>query len=234
MRALLIHYCSIPHTLKEKSLKSVARQFVGHGIPANSNEILVCEDYEITLVFNGTLTRRRALDFDFTWPLSLVGENGKCKGSIRMTLVYSPLIDESYGAEYVRVNLDGYLRQEHINPKTGEISFKGSLENETSTDNQVEKERIENGAKWWPIKQYSGKFPKGKGNSSNWKLVVDSLTRATQSFPDEGMNFSVILTIADIEKKKPVFNQMRRTLQTQGAIIQDIKTALKLRVIVQT
>lgn len=94
---------------------------------------------------------------------------------------------------------------------------------------EPEKERIENGAKWWPIKQYSGKFPRGKGNSSNWKLVVDSLTRAVQEFPAEGVPFSVVLTIADIEKEKPVFNQMRRTLQTQGAVIRDIKTALKVR-----
>lgn len=229
LRALLVHYCDLPAGLKEKSLKGIARQFVGHGIPASSNDILVCDDHEITLVFNGVLTRRKELNFDFAWPASLVNEEGACRGSVSLTLVYTPTINEDFGAEYVRVNLDAYLRQQHTDMKTGEISFKGRLENESETDKAIEKERIENGAKWWPIKQYSGKFPRGKGNSSNWKLVVDSLTRAVQEFPAEGVPFSVVLTIADIEKEKPVFNQMRRTLQTQGAVIRDIKTALKVR-----
>jgi len=229
LRALLIHYCTMPKALSSDSLRAVARQFVGHGLPANSNDILVCEDYEITLVFNGTLSRRTALSFDFAWPSSLVSETGACNGSVRMTLAYTPLIDDNFGAEYVRVNLDGYLRQQNTNKKTGKVGYIGRLDDDVDRDGVIEKERIENGAKWWPIKRYSGNFKRGTGNSSNWKLVVDSLTRASQAFPDQGVAFSVILTISDIAKEKPVFNQMRRTLQTQGAQIRDIKTALTLR-----
>ncbi|MES2538356.1 MAG: S8 family peptidase [Pseudomonadota bacterium] len=227
LRALLIHYCQVPHALRDKSLKGIARQFIGHGLPANSNEILVCDDHEITLMFNGILSRRTELDFDFSWPASLVGNDGKCKGNVRMTLVYTPLLDENFGAEYVRVNLDAYLRQQETD-NDGVISFKGRLDSETD-DKAMEKERIANGAKWWPIKQYSGNFSHGKGSSSNWKLVVDSLTRASQPFPGEGIPFSVIVTIADIKKKKPVFNEMRRSLQSKGVVIRDIKTALKVR-----
>lgn len=229
LRALLVHYCTIPKILASKPLKGIVRQFVGHGIPANSNDILVCDNHEITLVFNGTLMRQKELNFEFTWPVSLVNEEGACKGDVKLTLVYTPPINEAFGTEYVRVNLDAYLRQQHNDKKTGEISFKGRLENETTIDKAIEKELIENGAKWWPIKQYGGTFPIGKGNSSNWRLVVDSLTRAAQEFPHEGVPFSVVLTIADIDKEKPVFNQMRRTLQTQGTVIRDIKTALKVR-----
>lgn len=69
----------------------------------------------------------------------------------------------------------------------------------------------------------------GVGDSSQWRLVVDAITRAGEVIPEDGIPFSVILTIEDVEKTAPVFNELRRALQSSGATISDIQTALTVR-----
>jgi hypothetical protein len=84
---------------------------------------------------------------------------------------------------------------------------------------------IEQGFKWSPIKTYARTIPQGIGESSSWRLVVDTLTRANERFPNGGVPFSVILIIADPRGTEPVFNTMRQALQAQGVQIADVRVA---------
>ncbi len=79
------------------------------------------------------------------------------------------------------------------------------------------------GFKWWPVKKYTQSL-KRKGNSSSWRLVVDSLSRAMVDYPRDGIPFAVILSISDPDKKAHVFDDMRRGLIAQGVNISDIRT----------
>jgi hypothetical protein len=54
-------------------------------------------------------------------------------------------------------------------------------------DAPFEHELIGHGLKWWPIKCYEGRFPRGKGASSNWRLAVESIVRAEDVFPTIGV-----------------------------------------------
>lgn len=110
---LLVHNSKIPKSLDDKKLNNVAKDFVGHGIPQNSIESLRTDDYAITLVFTGVMKSRHELVFPFSWPVSLVGVDGKCRGKVSMTLAYTPFTDASYDAEYVRVNMDVGFPQFH-------------------------------------------------------------------------------------------------------------------------
>lgn len=227
LTALVIHHADTPSSLDKPVLRPISHHFVGAGIPRHAAETLLVEDYEITLVFNGTLVNGHELRFNFAWPTSLVGTNGGCSGDVKLTLVYRPPTDRKFGGEFVRINLDAYLRQEEVNSDTGEISFKGRLKGDGTK--QLEKELVKHGAKWWPVKRLKGKF-KSIGKSSQWRLVIDPLARSEFVMPESGIPFSAILTISDPEEAAPIFNQMRLQLQNAGANVSDIRSALRTRI----
>ncbi|MFM0715935.1 S8 family peptidase [Paraburkholderia strydomiana] len=227
LSALIVHHAEIPDGLNDENLKPVVKDFVGHGMPRAAAETLLVEDHEITMVFNGVLKNAQELRFQFAWPASLVDEDGGCSGKVKLTLVYRPPIDRAFGGEFVRINLDTYLRQEVVNPKTKTASFKGRLKGDGMR--RFEKELVQHGAKWWPVKVLADEF-EGVGHSSQWRLVIDPLARSNCTVPEEGIPFSAILTIASPDSVTPIFNEMRQQLQNSGAQISDIRTALRPRV----
>ena len=93
-----------------------------------------------------------------------------------------------------------------------------------------EYELIEHGLKWWPIKSYEARFPKGKGRSSNWKLSVESMVHAEDVFPVMGVPFSLIVTISELNGSAPVFNQVRQQLLSHRVNISDIRIQPRVRV----
>lgn len=225
--ALLVHHASMPTPFQDKDILPLARNLVGFGLPPSASAILDGDDHQITLVFASRLMRDKQLTFNFTWPEVLTATDGRCRGSARLTLVTTPPLDYRYGAELVRMNVSARLQQTQHDGK-----WKGQLHETylpvSADDAMYESELIEQGFKWSPVKTYSREIPRGIGKSSNWRLVVDYLTRANEPFPEAGVPFSVILTIADPDGTEPVFNAMRQTLQTIGVQIADIRTAARV------
>lgn len=224
--SLLIHSATVPEPLRNPALRDVARDLVGFGKPACTSEMLSTEDHEITLVFESRVLPNTELVFPFSWPKSLVDTKGKCRGQVRMTLVARPPLDHRHGAEFVRVNLDAALQQETENGYRGRLTPTFVPENVTDTH---EKDLIDHALKWGPVKTFHGRFPRGVGRSSNWRIHVEYLVRALESLPAEGVPFTLVLTIADPAKEAPVFQEMRQTLRALGTVTADIRTAARLR-----
>jgi hypothetical protein len=226
---MLIHSCELPLPLQHETLGEVARQFSGFGVPKCTDEMLFTPEHAITLVFSDVLHARRVLEFDFAWPQSLVNaETGACRGEARLTLVYRPPLNRDFGTEFVRLNIDAHLRQEEDG---GYLSrLKQAFLPDDPGEVHYEHELIQHGLKWWPVKVYRGRFPRGKGRSSNWRLSVESLLRAEEVFPAAGVPFSIILTLSDLRGTAPVFNDLRLHLTTRNVQIADIRTATQIRV----
>lgn len=225
LMALMYHFAKMPSLLNDKLLNDVSKDFAGFGIPASVDDMLATDDTSITLVFQDILPARRELSFDFEWPSVLV-DNGSTRGTVDLTIVYSPPFDRRHQAEFARVNLDAYLRQETVNKKTNKLSYTGRLKPEHAGVH--EKNLIAHGAKWWPVKRYSRTFSRLEG-TSNWRLVVDSLTRAGVDYPESGISFAVILTISDPDKKAGVFASARRALINRGVSLRDVRTQARAR-----
>ena len=223
--ALLTHHAQTPECLTGKSLAPVARHLVGHGVPPDAATILAGGDNQITLVFAARLMPGKQLVFPFSWPASLVTAEGKCAGDVRLTLVSTPPVDERFGAELLRVNIDAALQQDSLKGWRGQL--KPAFLPESYGEYTIEAERIEHGAKWNPVKVWE-RSTKGIGKSSNWRLTVDYLTRLDEVLPREGVPFTAILTIADSSGEKPIFNEMRQSLQTLGVQVSDIRTAARV------
>jgi hypothetical protein len=228
LMALAIHHATLPDILKDKKLKDIAKDLVGFGIPTSSQHILDGSENSITLVFANRIYQGRKMSFDFLWPSSLFdASTGKCFGHARLTVVSTPPFDHRYGAEFVRVNIDGHLRQQQ-----DDGHYLGRLEPlflpESRSGILYEKNQIAHSFKWSPIKVFEKTFPRGVGPSSDWKLEVEYLARDGEVLPVLGVPFTALLTISDPKKQKPIFNDMRQSLQAKGVQIVDIKNAARV------
>jgi hypothetical protein len=224
---LLVHHAEMPVPLQATALAPIARHMVGFGMPSPAHRILETGEHAITLVFASRTRRDQQINFRFAWPASLVSPGGKCRGRAKITLVSTPPLDSRFGSEFVRVNVNATLQQEQAGG-----GWKGRLEPlylPTRRDAPtVEAELIEHDLKWSPVKVLAKTFRQGVGPSSNWRLLVDYLTRAGEVMPEEGVPFTAVVTISDPDSEQPVFNDMRQNLQALGAQIADIRTAARI------
>jgi len=153
--------------------------------------------------------------------------SGCCYGSARLSIISTPPFDYRYGAEFVRVNIVGHLRQQQEDG-----SFKGRLDPlylpDDTSGQLYEKNQIQYSFKWSPIKVFERTFARGIGQTSDWKLEIESLARDGENIPAAGIPFTALLTISDPAGKAPFFQEMRQLLQAQGVQILDIQTAARI------
>lgn len=238
LRALAVHHADTPEPLTKRGLKDLARQFTGFGKPPAAAEMLETPDHKITLVFESSLPkgaeRPQIMRFDFVWPAALVDPvTQSCSGRIRLTLAYDAPLDPAFGAEFARVNLDAALKQQQPVPrKDGSPSFSDQTTMlglpKTSGLPVRERALIDHGLKWWPTKKYTASL-NDNGTSANWRLEITSLTRAEATYPAEGVPFALILSLEDPSGQRPIFQTFRQYLQTRPILVDDIRTAQRIR-----
>jgi len=227
--ALAVHSAKYPDALTDADLIDIAPSFVGHGMLGAVSSTLEGGSDQMTLVLSDIIRSRACVQFPFRWPDSLVNQNGGCRGRIKLTLVTQPIIDHAHGAERVRVNLDAGLKQSdedgrfHSKVEPTHQFFSGyRYANELRLSTEF--------GKWFPIKSYERAFPRGIGKSTQWRLDIDYLTRASEAPPLSGVRFAAILTIADPNGEAPVFEEMRASLSQIGVTLQDLRTAVSIGV----
>ena len=91
--------------------------------------------------------------------------------------------------------------------------------------NQTETYLLKSGLKWTPVKRYFASMPRGRGASSTWRLTLRSSTRAGETFPVTGVPFTIVMTISDIEKSAPIYDEVRNEISRRGLRIADITLA---------
>jgi hypothetical protein len=165
--------------------------------------------------------------YDFPYPSSLT-RNGKCYGEIIMTLAYNPLLDERYGREYCRTNIDASFGVFKYS-KEGKLEYKGCvpMENTWDWEEKFEKSRVESGFKWSPIKSYYRKISKGIDAGEGWKIRIDMLPRNNLTVPAQ--EFVLIITIKDPTKKNDIYSEVVNGLSERGYITANLETRQKIR-----
>lgn len=194
-KAMIIHSARMnSRELLEQSQDNI--KYYGFGMPAvNVTDILQCSEDEVTLVFKQKIAAGTHLEmFDFPYPSSLIRGN-KCFGEICMTLAYNPMLDERYGREYCRTNIDASFGI-YKSQSDGRLKYTGQVPLECSWDEKFEQSRVENGFKWSPVKSYYRKISnKGIMMGEGWKIRIDMNPRNGLTVPSQ--EFVLILTIRD-------------------------------------
>ena len=219
-----------------KPLRTVARDFVGFGVPPHAEACLTDAPHSITLVFSDVLPPKRELSFVFTWPRSLTTDAGKCRGRVDLTLAYTPPVDAAFDAECQRVQLEAHLYQ--LEEKTVKGETKEDPQSRLHhSDNALpehlaytERYLLESGLKWTPIKRYECNMPRGKGSRSEWRLALKPLTRAGVVYPEDGISFTLVITISDPTNVAQIYEEVRAEIQRRGLRLADITVAPRVRV----
>ena len=142
-----------------------------------------------------------------------------------MTLVSTPPVDVRFGSELVRVNISASLQQEHRGRFQNQVAH---ADLPPAGDDSSEQALIDHALKWSATKRYRRLIPQGIGKSSTWRLHVTYLTRDHEVMPQEGVPFTVVLTISDPNGLAPVFNEVRQSLSGVGVQLADLQTAARI------
>jgi hypothetical protein len=232
-KAMLIHSARMnSREVLDKNPDNI--KYYGFGIPSiEAKDVLHCNDSgdEITLVFKQEVNPGWHLEmYDFPYPSSLI-RNGKCNGEIAMTFAYNPLLDQRYGREYCRTNIDvsfgvyKYVKDEFNNEK---IKYKGCVPIDSSWEEKYENSRVKHGLKWSPIKSYYRQISnKGIDAWDGWKIRIDMNPR--NNLVASPQEFVLIVTIKDIEGKSDIYSEVVNGLREKGYITANLETRQQIR-----
>lgn len=225
-KAMIIHSARMnSRELLEQNQDNI--KYYGFGMPSvNVSDILQCSKEEVTLVFKQKIAAGTHLEmYDFPYPSSLIRGN-RCFGEICMTLAYNPILDERYGREYCRTNVDASFGV--YKPQAdGKIKYTGQVPLECSWDEKFEQSRVENGFKWSPIKSYYRKISnKGILMGEGWKIRIDMNPRNGLIAPAQ--EFVLILTIRD-PLGHDIYSEVIKGLRERGYITNNLETRQQLR-----
>lgn len=220
LKLLLLLSCTSPgdHDTSDRDLVN----YYGFGVPEAPAAVLACNFWECTILFRGEIRPGMALYTPFPFPVSLTDQQRR-RGTIRMGLVYTPILDSSKGAEYCQTNVSASLGRLFDYPRNDPRGYRREIpplpqKHESST--QYEKDLIEQGWKWSPTKVYERTFrrltvhPKELG----WRLGIRLLLRRELEARREEVrqSFWIGIRIADPEQKSPIYQEMRQQIQTMA------------------
>lgn len=221
-RALLTHHARDPRT--RQRVPDGDENFFGFGLPTPVPDCLECTPYTSTLVFDDVLRPGYFLEWDdFPYPPSL-HRGGKYFGEIWMTVAFAPARGARWGTEYCETHINAhfgvYRRQK--SRQTGQVKprpiFVGLVPPEHKNRGQLyESYQVEKLRKWAPVRTYYGNLgPKGE-RGDQWRLKLQMLTRHgiedEEAFKPQA--FSLIVTIADPEKKVQVYDEMAQIVRNR-------------------
>lgn len=224
-KAMLIHSARMnSRDLLKQNQDNI--KYYGFGMPSiSAQDILQCSEDEVTLVFRQKVTQGSHLEMrDFPYPESLI-RDGKYFGEIGMTLAYNPILDDRYGREYCRTNIDvsfGICRIDN----NGKTKFSGCVPLEITWDEKFEKARVENGFKWSPIKSYYRKISKGIRIGDGWKIRIDMNPRNEITVPAQ--EFVLIVTIKGPEGVD-IYSEVINGLRERGYVTNNLETRQQIR-----
>lgn len=224
-KAMLIHSARMnSRDLLEQNQDNI--KYYGFGMPSiSAQDILQCSEDEVTLVFRQKVTQGSHLEmYDFPYPESLI-RGGKYFGEIGMTLAYNPILDERYGKEYCRTNIDVSFGVYRIS-NNGKPKFSGCVPLESTWDEKFEKARVENGFKWSPIKSYYRKISKGIQIGDGWKIRIDMNPR--NEITVQAQEFVLIITIKGPEGVD-IYSEVINGLRERGYVTNNLETRQQIR-----
>lgn len=223
-RALMVHSAALASGKVDHSLLP----YRGFGLPPDIDQITGCEPWQCTLIFELELQPSTAYNKAvFPMPTCLYVDEDTVRANILMTLVYEPSLDIRFGSEYCRTNVEismgtydvGKDGKRHQNKKVPEDpQLKGS---------GFEKDLVEHGFKWSPVKVYRREMVRGV-RGQLWRLDMSVQHRSGHT-PTEPIRVALVVTVSDPERKADVYNDMVVQMNNLGWAANDLQLQPRLR-----
>ncbi len=204
LKALIIHSAKYPEEMKMAISDKI--NSAGFGLPSNISDILFNQPNEITLILQDTLEKGNFIDMlDFPYPQTMIDDEGYFYGEVTVTLVTSPILEVSQGAEYCQSNIDVMFGSydEKVERDTTKPIIKNPIgadgrqnvlstavyskkaSKDTATPFATERMLVSYGDKYQPVKKWSVNFDdftnankeKFLKAPKNWYLKLEGLFR---------------------------------------------------------
>jgi len=223
-KALIVHSAM----LRNDFISASELNYRGFGVPPDLPTILSCPPSAATLVFELNIEVSLEYEyFPFPIPTSMRSELGNVTGSIVMTLVYNPPLDPSYGAEYCRTNVEVSLGTFDADNGGTRHHKKQVPAEPRDMKGMYERELIEHGFKWSPVKVYRRNMPRGiQGN--DWRLLVTAHNRADYA-STEPQPIALIITLIGPSDGSPVYDQTVTLMHRFGWGALDLQVRERVR-----
>jgi len=224
-RALVVHSAA----LRGKKLTGESLRYGGFGIPADLDTMLGCEPWQCTLLFELNFGADVAYQKGrFPMPKSLYVDAERVRANFLITLVHEPDLDASFGSEYCRTNMavslgtyelgkDGKYHHSKKIPEDPQLKGKG-----------YEKDLVEHGFKWSPVKVYRRDIPNGI-QGQHWRLDI-SLENRDRHVSVAKQRAALVITISDPAKRAPVYDEMVVEMNRLGWAATDLQIRPRVRV----
>jgi serine protease AprX len=179
-------------------------------------QIVQCSQSSATIILTATVNPKN--DFGkrpFPLPPCLETDAGLV-GEIFMTLIYNPPLDRKYGIEYCRCNVKATLGAETPSVVPGgKPKYKREVHPapEKRAPSGYDKDMVEHGYKWSPLKLYYREFQRGLAGK-RWRLTLDALNRA--EFAGEELDVIIFITIRSQQPGANVYNEMVQEMNRLG------------------
>lgn len=226
LKAFIIH-SSVLHS---PAITALDLPYSGFGKPPTVEEMLRCRPWEATLVFDLDLpfSKRHFHKANFPIPPCL-HKNGKAFGEIILTLVYDPPVDPFDGASYSQVNVDASLGACWVDAKGVEdYSGRQIVPYPEHYQDLFEKNQIEHGFKWSPVKVFRKKFSRIDSRDT-WRISLTMSARKPSSNP-VSQPVALIATIRDPGQQLPVYDEVVRMMNRVGWVTQNLQVREGIRV----
>jgi hypothetical protein len=217
VKALMVHASQ----LSSPAYSGWERRYFGAGLPQDALSVLFDRDDSFTLVFEASLIpgawRWRKSDYPIP---AVLRHDGKLRAEVIITAAYAPPLNATYGAEYVRANLELGFGVEDENGFKGKVPLLG----EEGTAG-YEAEQVEYGGKWAPVKVHRRKFPNGVSGDA-WALNAKLMLRAFEPPLQEALRAYIVVTLRATDGDTRVHTQGLQALQASNWV----RHALPVRV----
>lgn len=210
VKAMMIHFA----VLNSDDVTSDDLPYRGFGKPPTVEAMLSCQPSEATLIFDLDLpfSHRSFNKPDFPIPPCLHRDDGRMFGEVIMTLAYDPPVDPYDGAAYSQVN---------INPSIGICRTNGAdydrklIPYPKDIGDLFEKNQIQHGFKWSPVKVYRARFPRGINTLDMWRISMEMMTRKPELVLTS-QPVTLIVTIRDPDGDLPVYDEVVAMMNRSG------------------
>ncbi len=155
-----------------------------------------------------------------------------------MTVAFAPARGARWGTEYCETHVEAHfgVYAERTNRKTGEVTehFRGLVPPEHKNPGQLyEGYQVRELRKWAPVRTYFGDINANGERGNRWRLKLQLLSRHGIENNEASVRpqpFSLIITIADPERKAPVYDEMAQVIRNRfQADNLNVRTAVRIR-----
>lgn len=225
LKAFIVHSA----ILGSEEVTAAELPYKGFGKPPSVEDIIRCQPWEATLVFDLELpySHRNFHKTDFPFP-SCLKRDGKLFGEIIMTLAYDPPVDSGDGAAYSQVNVNASLGMCWTGDD-GKMEYdRKVIPYPKNVGDLYEKNQIEHGFKWSPVKVFRHSFKKLVPRDF-WRISLEMITRHPTT-PPASQKVALIVTIRDPERQQPVYNEVIQMMNRSGWVTQNLQVRESTRI----